>query len=128
MKKTQKIAHKEIVEYFLVHSILSAFHCESREWLWEVALQTHSLRDAEPQQVITLNTNKSHGLSPKQLRPVITISLTSTDPGLPRPAWQSSVGCYFRRSQLGTRNVTDKLCSLFLCAWLLSMLITSIDS
>ena len=57
--------------------------CESGVQLWlqgEAVLQTHSFRDAEPQQVIPTNTKKMVSNVSRQLRLGITISLTPNDP------------------------------------------------
>ena len=99
-------------------------HCESGEVLWlqgEAASQTHSFRDAEPQPVIPPNANKNHGKFPKKLRPGISTSMSTTDLCLPNTAWQWSVVCYYRISQLGPRNGTEYfLVSVFLwqAVWL----------
>ena len=68
----------------------SAGHSDSGEGLWlqgEAELQAQSFRDAEPQPV-TLQKRKNHEMSPKLLRPGITIRLKTTDPCLPINAWK----------------------------------------
>ena len=97
----------------LLHTQLSllACHCEPGERLWlqgKVALQTHRFRDATPQQLHPRNQKKNYRIFLKQLRPGINNSLTATDPFLPTTAWQCTVVCYSRSSQLGPGNMTGK--------------------
>ena len=66
-------------------------HCESGKELWlqgGAALQTQSFRDAKPQLVIPQKTNENHRVPPVQLRPGISICLTTTDPCVPIIAWK----------------------------------------
>ena len=64
-------------------------HCESGEGLWlqgDVALQTNSFRDREPDQVIPPNKKKKYVIFLKQLRQGIGASLSTTYLGLPMTA------------------------------------------
>ena len=97
------------LSYVLIHNTVSLGKDFGSKG--NLALQTHSFKDAEPQTGIPQNVEKSHGISTKQLRPGIDISLTINDPGLPSTQWQSCVVCYPKCSQLGLRNVTRKPCS-----------------
>ena len=84
-------------------------HCESVEGLWlkgEATFATKSFRDTEQQPVIPLNEKKNHKMSPKQLDQTKNISLTTIDMYIPSTAYQGSVVCYSRNSQVGPRIIT----------------------
>ena len=80
----------------------STDHCESGEgpWLYgEAAIQTHSFRDTDPQEVIPPNEKKNYEISPKLLRPGINFHLNTTDSCLPNTALQCSDVYHFKSSQ-----------------------------
>ena len=69
------------------------------------SIKKHCFRAGEPQPVIQLIDKKNLGVSLKQIRPGINISLPITNLCLPSTACQTSVVCYSRSSQLGPINV-----------------------
>ena len=100
-RKQFKIYSEKCVTFCAQFSMFA--HCESEEVPWlqgEASLQTHSFRDADPQLVIPSNEKKKHGMSPMVHTSGINIGLTTTDPCLPRTAWQCSDVYHFRSSQL----------------------------
>ena len=98
-------------------------------WVWGRALapwvssitNTELQRDAEPHPVIPPNAKKNHRIFPKQLRPEISTSLSTTRLCLPSTVMQLRVICYYIICQRGPRNrsVYSFLCiCVSLAVWL----------
>ena len=105
-----------------LNSISYTLNCTLWVWGRALALRESSITNTQlkrrrptPGDPTKLNKRKKW-ISPKQLRPDITISLTTTDPCLPSLGWQWSNVCYSISSHLVRRNLTYNL-SLCRAVW-----------